>query len=490
MRLRQVLWGVGAVLRLFAATLLVPILPALLMDRSLEIVFVFLLASVVAGSLGFLFEWLGQEEENLRIREGSAVVAISWLLVAAIGSFPFLLTGAIPDPLDAYFETMSGLTTTGSSLMEPPLEQYPASILFHRAFLQWLGGIGFIVLAVALLAKLTHGGIRLVQAEFLREEAGGRLHPRIGETAKLLWGVYLAFSVGVALVLFGLFLVEGLPAGTAAYESVTHTFTSISTGGFSTRTDSIGAFGLDAIHFAFVFVMILGGTNFTLHYEALRTRHWRPYLSNPEFRFYVALIAIMTLALTGILWRTGEGVYEAFRVAVFNGVSILTATGYNNANFDRWPDGARVILLLLMLTGGSVGSTAGGLKVVRVLILMKLLRREVTRLLHPKAVLPVRLGHALLGDDALKTVSAFFFAYLSIFVFSTIGMTILGMDLISGASAVAATLGNVGPGLGTVHLDYRAVPYAGRLWLALLMLIGRLEIFTFLILLMPSAWKR
>lgn len=491
MRLRQVVGGVGLVTRLFGMTLFVPLVPALLLDRSLDLVVVFLLTAVVAGALGRLLEGLGREADgDLRVREGAAIVSISWLLVAYVGSLPFLLAGAIPDPLDAFFETMSGLTTTGATVMEPPLERYPASVMLYRAFLQWLGGLGFVVLAVALLTRLTHGDVRLVQAEFLREEAGGRLRPRIRETAKVLWALYVGLSGAVFLVLFGLLVVEGLPPGAAAFEGVVHTFTAIATGGFSTRTASIAAFGLHALHFAFVFVMIVAGTNFTLHYEALRTRRLSPYLANPEFRLYLAIVAVATLALTGILWQAGQGLYDAFRLGLFQVASILTTTGFVTANFDAWPDAARLILLLLMFTGGSVGSTASGLKVVRILILMRLLRREVTRLLHPKAVVPVRIGHAPVGEDALKTVFAFFFAHVTIFVFSAIALTVVGMDLVSGGSAVAACLFNIGPGLGTVHLDYRGVPAVGKLWLSLLMLIGRLEVFPFLLLLFPSTWRR
>ncbi|MBW3582850.1 MAG: TrkH family potassium uptake protein [Euryarchaeota archaeon] len=511
MNIRRVMWGLGSILVFFAAAFIVPFITAFAYDLhdggpysdTVRVPFtdidshiprtgvVFLISGLLTATAGLLMQYWGVEEENLRPREGYAIVGIGWFLVAVFGAIPFWFLGGLTHPVDAFFESMSGFTTTGASVMASPLDQYAPSLMMWRAFIQWVGGMGIIVLSIALLAQLTQGGHNLMSAETpgLKME---RLRPKIAQTAKALYGLYFGFSAAVFVLLLVTIHFSGVRLGwyDATYEAMLHTFTTLASGGFSNHDASIAYFDSFWVELVIMVGMVATGISFTLHYTGIRKRDLMAYLREPEMRFFFSLIIGVSLFVSGALWQVGEPLLDALRAGFLQSISIITTTGYTPYVFDEWPDSARLVLLFMFFTGGMAGSTSGAMKVIRILVLFKLLQREIRKLLHPRAVVPLRIGKTVLNDDAVKTVSVFFFTYVSLFIFATIAMTMMGLDLVSAISGVASALGNIGPALGSVHLSYAHVPYVGKLLLALLMWAGRLEVFTVLILFFPSTWRR
>ncbi len=478
----------GVILKFFSLAFLLPVIAAFYFaEQGFDLAWgrlplsalIFILCFGISVITGFLFQSIGSTED-FTDKEGFAIVSGGWLIVALFSCLPFILTGTLASLPDAYFESMSGLTTTGATVLPYPLEQHPQSVLFWRALLQWLGGMGIIVLSVAVLTRLTKGGRKLMESE----APGPSLHklkPTIMQTAKLLWLVYVFFTVGEILCL--LFL------GVPPYESVYHAFTTMSTGGFSIHTESVAHYS-GAVHWVIIGFMIIAGSNFTIHYHALHGR-FSEYRKDPEFRFYL-LVMVVAIALVALdLISSGYVDLEGIRLSAFQTISIMTTTGFTTANYETWSNLSRFILFMLMFVGGCAGSTSGAMKQVRILLLLKMLNKKLRQLLHPHAVLNVRLGKTL-SDEALHTVSMFFFAYLLLFVLSTAALLGLGLDLITGASAAASCLGNVGPALGMLgpEFSYAAVPGLAKGWLAICMWLGRLEIFAALILFVPTAYKR
>ncbi len=489
LRVKVVLGAIGTILKFFSFTFLIPIIPALYFwELESEFYFVsfptaavvFLFCFSVSMAAGFLLEVIGSKED-FTDKEGFAIVSGGWLVVAFFASLPFIITESVPTFTDAYFEAMSGLTTTGATILSYPLEDHIQSVLFWRALLQWLGGMGIIVLSVAVLTRLTQGGRRLIEAE----APGPSLHklkPTIMQTAKLLWLVYVFFTMAEIIAL----VVVGVPF----YEALYHAFTTMSTGGFSIHTNSIGHYSV-VVHWIIIVFMIIAGTNFTLHYYGLHGKR-REYFKDPEFRFYLGMIGIASLLIFLNRMVSGGVEGEAVSDSAFQTVSIMTTTGYTTANYDAWPSFSRFAILLLMFVGGCSASTAGAMKQVRVLLMLKMLKRKLHQLLNPKAVLPVRLGDAVVSDQNLHTITMFFFAYILIFVISTSAMLAMGLDMVTGASATASCLGNVGPALGGVgpSYSYAGLPQLAKIWLVGCMWLGRLEIFAALILFVPTAYKK
>jgi trk system potassium uptake protein TrkH len=489
LRFKVVLGTIGTILKFFSFTFLVPIIPALYFweQESAHMILwmpytvvVFLFCFFAPFSIGYVLEYAGSKKD-FTDKEGFAIVSGGWLVVAFFASLPFFLTGSVFNLADAYFESMSGMTTTGATILSYPLEDHLPSVLFWRAFLQWLGGMGIIVLSVAVLTRLTQGGRRLIEAEAPGPSLQ-KLKPTIMQTAKLLWLIYVFFTMAEIIAL----MVVGVPF----YESLYHSFTTMSTGGFSTNTSSVGQYSV-LVHWVIIVFMIIAGTNFTLHYYGIHGKA-REYLKDPEFRFY--LIVIATAGLLIFLFQVKEGFSagESATQSAFQSVSIVTTTGFTTANYDAWPSFSRFILLLLMFVGGCASSTSGAIKHVRILLMLKMLKRKMLKLLNPRAVIPVRLGNTVISDDDLRTISMFFFAYILIFVISTGVMLASGLDMITGASASASCLGNVGPALGGAgpNFSYAALSPFAKIWLAGAMWIGRLEIFAALILFFPTAYKR
>ena len=420
---------------------------------------------------------------DLGIKEAFGVVTFSWILASIIGGLPFWLHGTVPTFTEGFFEAMSGFTTTGASVLTN-IEAAPRGILFWRSLTHWLGGMGIIVLSLAILPFLGVGGMQLYKAE-VPGPIPEKLTPRVQQTALLLWGVYMLLSLveTVALTLCGLDL----------FESLTHTFGTMATGGFSPLNGSVGQYGSAAVDWVITFFMFLAGANFALHYMVLRGKP-KVLLRDPEFRFYAFLILGATLVITAFVLLGGnyDNWLTGLRYAAFQVVSIITTTGFVTADYELWPFCTQLILLWLMFIGGCAGSTGGGMKNVRVMVVLRQAKAEMMRLLHPRGVFPVRMGGKSLGNGVVASITAFFILYMGLFILGTLLMAGLGLDVLTAVGSVAATLGNIGPGLGGVGpvQNYAAIPQAGKWILCGFMLLGRLEIYTVLLLLLPATWRR
>ncbi|MGH3089235.1 MAG: TrkH family potassium uptake protein [Rubrobacteraceae bacterium] len=422
--------------------------------------------------------------EHFGTREVYLSVTLAWVLAALLGGVPFLVEGTFSNPLDSTFEAMSGFTTTGSTLLSD-IEAETPSILFWRSMTQWLGGIGIVVLLVAVAPALGSGAARLIGAE-ISGLTQPRLTPRIADTAKALIIVYLALSIAEVLAL--------LLVGMNLYDSVTHTFTTVATGGFSPKTASIGFYDSVAVEAVIIFFMVVSGVSFSLYYSLYTGRDWRTLLDR-ELLAYLAIIAGATLLVCGILlFQEDYGTFaRAFRNSAFAVSSIITTTGFITDDFDTWDSSAKIVLVLLMFVGGCAGSTAGGIKVVRVLVVVKTVFQDLFRMVHPRAVTPLKIGETTIPEGVRTAVLALFAAWVLTFSVATVLVALQPeLSAISAATAVAATLNVVGPGLGQVGASesFEVVNGFGRFVLTICMLLGRLEIFTALALLAPAFWRR
>lgn len=433
--------------------------------------------------LGFILVLLTREhEKEFTKREGYIVVSVTWIIMALFGAIPFVIHGAIPSYTDAFFETMSGFTTTGASILDD-IESLPHGLLFWRSMTQWLGGMGVIVLSIAILPMLGIGGMQLFVAE-VPGPTKDKIHPRVRETAKRLWGIYLLFTIAeVSLLLIG---------GMNLFDSVNHAFTTMATGGFSTKQASIAAYDSPFIHYVMIVFMFIAGTNFTLHYHLLH-KNFSVVEKNDEFKFYLKVIGVVVaVVVIGLLLADYAGIEKTFRDALFQVVSIVTTTGYVTSDYELWGPFFQVLFFLLLFTGGSAGSTGGGIKMVRHFLLIKNSMMELKRLIHPRAVIPVRFNKSTVPTDIISNVLAFFLFYIFIFLIGTLVMSLIGMDFISALGASATSIGNVGPGIGTVGpmLNFANVPDVGKWVLTFLMLLGRLELFTVLVIFSRAFWKK
>jgi trk system potassium uptake protein len=441
------------------------------------------ISSLITFFTGFTFNYFTRKDDqkNIGKKEGYIIVTFTWISISLFGSLPFYLSGYIPSFTDAFFETISGFTTTGATILTD-IEILPKSLLFWRSVTHWLGGMGIIVLTLAILPILGIGGMQLFVAEAAGTTAT-RLHPRITETAKRLWLIYVFFTGILTLLL--------LAGEMDLFEAINHAFSTMATGGFSTRNASIAAFG-PYTHYVIILFMIIAGTNFGLLYFLLKGQHHK-LLNNEEFRFYILLILGFTVIFTiSLLISHQLGVENAFRDSLFQIVSIITTTGFITANYLEWSGFLWFLLFLLMFTGGCIGSTAGGMKMVRHLLLFKNSSQEFKRLVHPNALFPTRLDGKTIAPEIIYNFLAFFLLYIVSFMIGGAIMSMLGLDFQTALGATAASLGNVGPGIGSVGPidNYAHIPAAGKWTLSFFMLIGRLELFTVLMLLTPSFWKR
>jgi trk system potassium uptake protein TrkH len=381
---------------------------------------------------------------------------------------------------DSIFESMSGLTTTGATVITG-LDFLPKSILFYRQQLQWLGGMGIIVLAVAILPMLGVGGMQLYRAETPGPIKDNKLTPRITETAKALWYVYLTFTAICATCYF--------MAGMSGFDAITHSFSTIAIGGFSTHDASMGYFNSNAIELISIFFMFAAGINFSLHFFAWQNKSFSHYILDQEFKAYLKIIIGLSLFVIASLYYFQHQNQNNFITGLFHTVSIATTTGFTTSDFSGWPGALPMILILASFVGGSAGSTAGGIKVIRSLLIYKQGIREIKRLIHPNAEIPVKIGKEAISHRVVDAVWGFFSVYLIVFAFMLIAMMMVGLDYISSFSAVAATLNNLGPGLGEISNGFSNVPESAK-WIAVVgMLLGRLEIFTLLVLITPTFWR-
>ena len=418
-----------------------------------------------------------------RARDGFLAVTLAWFAAAVAGAVPFLLHGSFERPVDAFFESMSGFTTTGATLLGR-IEAEPHAILLWRSLTQWMGGVGIVVLVVAIAPATGMATNRVFYAE-TSGMAAQRLTPRIADTAKILWGIYVALTVA-GFVAFA-------AAGMGPFDAANHILTTIATGGFSTRTASIAAFDSLAIELVTIVFMVLGGINFALYWRALRgADSLRPQL--PELRAYVVLLVVATAVVTLSLVAsdTAIGAGDALRDSAFTVVSITTSTGFITADFEEWNSFGQLVMLMLMFIGACAGSTAGGMKVIRVLLLGKAAAQEIERQVRPTTVQVLRVGGRVFSEDVRKGVVSFFSIYMLIFAAGTVVMAAIGVDGTTAVSSVIASLNIIGPGLGEVGAteNYTAIPSAGLWFLSALMLAGRLEVFTVLVLLTPAFWRR
>lgn len=434
-----------------------------------------LISTAITLATGLLLTQLFKSKDStLGKREGYLIVTGSWLVFSLFGSLPFILGGAIPSYTDAFFETISGFTTTGASILTD-IESLPHGLLYWRSMTQWLGGMGIIVLSLAILPVLRIGSMQLFSAEVPGLKTD-KLHPKIRETAKRLWAIYLGFTLLETLLL--------KLGGMSFFDAINHSFTTMATGGYSTKNASIAAFDSAYIDYVITIFMVIAGTNFSLAYFGLHGR-FRKIFTNDEFLFYISLLLVFIAIVTAVLHFTaGHETKESLRLAAFQVVSIVTTTGYATADFSAWGPFLVLVIFILMFTGGSAGSTGGGIKMVRLLLLAKNSRQELRRLIHPNAVIPVRLNHKAVSQNTMYNVLAFIVFYFFITGLSSIIISSMGYDLSSSFSAVAASLGNIGPGLGDVGptMNYAHFPVFGKWFLSFLMLLGRLELFTVLVL--------
>jgi trk system potassium uptake protein TrkH len=473
----------GLLLMLFSVTMLTPLFISLIYPGEAWPAFVQSFAVTLATGL---LIWLPVRtvRRELRLRDGFVVVASFWIVLGLFGALPFYLSPS-PEmsPTDAIFESMSGLTTTGATVLTG-LDELPRSILYYRQQLQWLGGMGIIVLAVAILPMLGVGGMQLYRAETPGPVKDTKLTPRVTETAKALWYLYLAFT---GLCVFGYML-----AGMAWFDALCHAFTTVAIGGFSTHDLSIGYYDSAAVDLVAVFFMIIAGINFSLHFFAWRYLNVRHYVDNPEVRAYALMLLAVSVIVVTALWLVGTyaDLATSFVKGLFQAVSIATTTGFTTADFSAWPGALPVLLIFASFIGGCAGSTAGGIKVIRWLLIYKQGVREIGRLIHPSATIAVKLGRQAVPARVVDAVWGFFSVYLIVFGLMMLAMLTTGLDQVTAFSAVAATLNNLGPGLGDVAGGFMTVPDTAK-WVAVVgMLLGRLEIFTLLVLVTPTFWRR
>ncbi|UCF31326.1 MAG: TrkH family potassium uptake protein [bacterium] len=447
-------------------------------------------AFLVAMLGGFVFTFLVRkffpvsmdEMEELNAKDGLAIVGLSWIFISVFGAVPFFLSGAVPSYTDAFFETASGFTTTGATVITR-IEALPRGILFWRSLTHWLGGMGIIVLSVALLPALGRGAYQLYRAEAPGPTAE-RVRPKMKETAKTLWMVYFILSFAETVLL----MAGGMPL----FDAMCHTFGTMATGGFSTKNASIAAYG-PYIQWVIIGFMLMAGANFQLHYQALRGQV-RSYTRSEEFRTYLLLILTCVPVFTAILYLTSGSLgEEVLRTAAFQVVSILTTTGYTTADFNLWPAFLKVVLVILMFIGGCAGSTGGGMKVIRVWVALKSGYRSVRQALLPNAVMHVKIDAKPVSDSYVLMATTYFLIYVSLFGLGTVFMTLSeSTDLVTAFAASVACLSNIGPGLGEVGAveNYAWISIPGKWLLSFLMLAGRLELYSILVLLLPSTWRK
>jgi len=443
----------------------------------------FLLSGAITAGIGAAAYFATRKSDLVpNRRDGYVIVTGSWFLFSLFGSLPFLFTGSIPGFTDAFFETISGFTTTGASVLNN-IEGLSHGILFWRSIIQWLGGMGIILLTLIILPFLGIGGMQLFAAE-VPSPTPDKLHPHVRDTAKRLWMIYAIFTLSEALLLWA--------GDMELFDAVCHSFTTMATGGYSTKQASIAYWDSPYIHYVITFFMFLAGTNFTLSYFAIHGR-FRKLWSNEEFKWYLGFIAGFTLLVTvGLILRRGGNLEASFRDSLFQVVSILTTTGYATSDYLTWTPALVVIIFIIMFFGGSAGSTGGGPKIIRIVILLKNSTQELKRMIHPNAVIPVRLNRMAVGEGVVTNVLAFLAFYAVTVVISIAVMSALGCDLDTALGSVAATLGNIGPGIGAVgpSLNYAEIHVAGKWFLSFLMLVGRLELFTVLVLFSPVFWRK
>ncbi|NQU64572.1 MAG: TrkH family potassium uptake protein, partial [SAR324 cluster bacterium] len=465
-----------------AIFLLIPTVYALILGT--DDFYGFLSALIIAAVAGGLLAIIPKSKHSLKYRDSYALVTFGWLTAGLIGCLPYFFSNAIPGFTDAYFESISGFTTTGSSILTNIEALHPPT-LFWRSLTQWLGGMGIIVFALAIIPYLNMGGMGIFQAEVPGPTAE-KLTPRIQDTAKVLWMVYLLITIALILLLW--------LGGMTFFDAINHSFTAMSTGGFSTKNNSVAGFNSPFIEWVLIIFMIIAGINFALHYRFLfKGLKIRIYTRDPELNFYLLIILFCVITVTAtILIQQGGETIKVFRDVSFSVVSILTTTGYGTVDYELWPIYGQFILLFVMIMGGCAGSTAGGIKSVRLMLVLKYMHAEALKLLHPNLIRTVKMRNSMLDRDVLANVLGFIFIYTAVMVVSILLVSFEIEDMVTAIGSVVASLGNIGPGFGTVGPteNYAHLSIFTKWVLSLDMVMGRLEILTILILFFPKTWRK
>jgi trk system potassium uptake protein TrkH len=482
MQWQYVMRSVGAIAVCIAMTMSFPLVFSIYYDDGSAWPIIKSMAIALGAGSAMFLVFRRFNQHHMSHRNAIAIVAIGWITATLIGALPFLLSGTLNTFTDCVFESISGFSTTGASVLTD-IESAPKGILMWRSLTHWLGGMGIIVLSLAILPFLGLGGMQIYKAE-APGPSPDKLTPRIRDTASALWRIYLALTLAmIVLLMFG---------GMDVFEAICHTFGTLATGGFSTRNLSVAHYNSAYIDGVITIFMIIAGINFSLHYKMLSGKP-RLVLKDPELRFFLSIVAVLILATTLVLYQTTyPSLSQAFRYASFQISSIITTTGYVTADFEMWPALLQCFLLICMFLGASAGSTGGGMKCMRIMLLLKHTYLDLFRMIHPRAVTQLKLGKRPVTEDIIKGIWGFFIIYIGLFILSSFALAALGIDLITSFSAVAACIGNVGPGLGSVGPtnNYAHLPLMAKWVLSFCMLLGRLEIYTVIILFVPEFWRK
>lgn len=472
----------GLLMMLFSITMLPPILVSLIYGDEGLVPFVDAFGLILGSGLLMYLPVFSRREE-LRLRDGFLIVVLFWLVLGLCGAVPLVISESPHLSLtDAVFESMSGLTTTGATVLSG-LDTLPPSILYYRQQLQWLGGMGIIVLAVAILPMLGIGGMQLYRAETPGPMKDDKLTPRITETAKALWYIYLSLTIVCAIAYW--------LAGMEPFDAIGHSYATVGIGGFSTHDASLGYFNNPLIEVIAMVFMVIAGANFALHFRAWHQISIRHYLQDAEFRTFATLLFLIAVFSSIYLYTTATygSFLEALRYGFFQTISISTTAGFATTGFDAWPSLIPVLLIFSSFVGGCAGSTGGGLKVIRILLLFKQGMGEIQRLIHPNAIITIKIGRNPVPERIINAVWGFFATYVAVFTFIMLALLFTGLDQVTAFSATAATLNNLGPGLGSVAENYGSLTDGAKWVLSASMILGRLEIFTLLVILTPAFWR-
>jgi trk system potassium uptake protein TrkH len=480
MNIKIIFRVIGLLMFVEGAFMILPIIVSLIYGENDTMGFVFSSGiNLLIGSLIILLT--KNASKDIGKREGFIIVGLVWIIFSLLGSLPYIFTGAIPDYTDAFFETMSGFTTTGASILND-IESLPHGILFWRSLTHWLGGMGIIVLSLAILPIFGIGGMQLYIAE-VPGPTPDKISPRIRQTAATMWVIYLILTIVETLLLWA--------GDMSLFDAICHSFATMATGGFSTKQASIGFWTSPYIQYVIILFMFLAGTNFTLTYFAIRGK-FKPVLNDEEFKYYAIIVLGFTFLLSvGLYTSNLYGLEETFRNSLFWVVSLITTTGFGTVNYLLWKPVLIAMIFMLFFFGGSAGSTGGGIKIMRIVLLFKNGYYELKRLIHPNAIIPLKFNKHSVDTKIVTNVLAFFVLYFVIFGTSIVIFMLFEPDLVSSMGAVASSLGNIGPGLGSVGPaeNYAHIHPLGKWFLSFLMLLGRLELFTILVLFSPAFWK-
>ncbi len=473
---------IAFLLLFLAGGMILPLLVSIYYGDASTKAFFYSILIISLASLFLILLTRKDRDNHLNHKDGALIVTIGWIMAALAGTLPYLLSGVIPDFSNAYFESISGFTTTGSSILNQ-IEGMPHGILLWRSMTQWMGGMGIIVLSIAILPYLGIGGMQLYKAE-IPSPIVDKLKPRISETAKVLWKIYLFFTLfEAALLIF---------AGMTVFDAFCHAFSTMPTGGFSTKNASLAHYDSALMDGITIVFMLIAGINFSLHYKLIKG-NIKNVGKDLELKLFLVIVLVFTLIITlNIYGQIYTSFSRALRDALFQVTSLITTTGFISADYEKWPALSQMILLLCMFLGGMAGSTGGGIKIIRIMLLVKHGYNEIFHVIHPHAVTVVKLGKTVVPQDVLRSIWGFFILYILLFFIASLLMAFIGLDLVSAFSAVASCLGNIGPGLGLVGpvSNFHDVPVAGKWILVFCMLLGRLEIYTVIITLTPEFWRK